>query len=163
MKRRLGFKILFVQYLNPEANAQLLLYTLSALECPAPTHFWLDHWCKSDIDALRNKTWTIFNLTGHFLNSRKENVRTWCGGKDVHLTHVYVKQKLKIEQTERMHGVLTLGGKDGFIRQLTKAFQPHKKMKYYLWYSKNVNDDNNESCEHVNWMSTGNALILMTQ
>lgn len=32
-------------------------------------------------------------------------------GKDVRLTHVYVKQNLKIDQTERMNGVLTLGAK----------------------------------------------------
>lgn len=31
--------------------------------------------------------------------------------RNVRLTHVYVEQTLKIDQTERMNGVLTLGAK----------------------------------------------------
>lgn len=96
----------------------------STLECPAPTLFWLVHWCKSDIDALCSKSWTIFNTTGHFLNSRKENGKTWYAGKDVHLTHVYVEGKLKIAQTECMNE--DSRGEDGFIRRFKKAFQAFK-------------------------------------
>lgn len=129
LERRLELKKLFLlKHIKNVDSKPWGKCTVVTVYCVPPTHssHWsiglkltLMPWCATKVKLL-NYDKPLYKL--------KKGKQQDAVEKDVRVTHVYVEQNLKIEQTECMNGALvpTLG-MSGFIRQLAKLFKTHKQ------------------------------------